>query len=218
VTPAADDAQARMDRMYRHQRRFYDLTRRYYLLGRTHLLDQLAPPTGGTILEVGCGTASNIVGAGQRYPTAKLFGFDISNEMLTTARASVARRHLAPRTTLCIGDATAFDAKAMFGVTQFDRIFTSYTLSMIPDWRRVLEEMARHLAPNGAIHVVDFGDCNGLPSLARSGLYGWLERFDVTPRLDLHEALDAAAVQYRLKMTYTPLFRGYAQYAVLTKR
>jgi S-adenosylmethionine-diacylgycerolhomoserine-N-methlytransferase len=218
VTVAADDAQARMDRMYRHQRRVYDITRRYYLLGRTHLIDQLAPPAGGTILEVGCGTASNLIAAGKRYPSAKLYGFDISTEMLVTARASVARNGLSGRITLSNGDATKFDGGALFGVQTFDRIFTSYTLSMIPTWPLVLDEMARQLAPEGEMHVVDFGDCAGLPGLARSTLYAWLAKFDVTPRQDLRAALTAAAERNKLEFAFTPLFRGYAQYGVLKRR
>ena len=46
----------RMDRMYRYQRHIYDLTRKYYLLGRDRLIDELQPPVGGHVLEVGCGT------------------------------------------------------------------------------------------------------------------------------------------------------------------
>ena len=89
------DTQSRMDRMYRHQGRIYDITRRYYLLGRNQLLDDLTPPAGGTVLEVGCGTAYNLVEAARRYPDAHLHGFDISTEMLASARKSIARQHLA---------------------------------------------------------------------------------------------------------------------------
>ena len=47
---------------------YYDASRRYYLLGRDRLLDQLAPPPGGSILEIGCGTGRNLIGAARRYP------------------------------------------------------------------------------------------------------------------------------------------------------
>lgn len=47
---------ALMDRTYRHQRRIYDATRAYFLLGRDHLIAQLAPPEGGRVLEIACGT------------------------------------------------------------------------------------------------------------------------------------------------------------------
>ncbi len=45
-----------MDRMYRHQRHIYDITRKYYLLGRDWTIEKLDVPQGGSLLEVGCGT------------------------------------------------------------------------------------------------------------------------------------------------------------------
>ena len=52
-----------MDGVYRYQRHVYDLTRKYYLLGRDRLIDGLAVPPGGTVLELGCGTGRNLVKA-----------------------------------------------------------------------------------------------------------------------------------------------------------
>ncbi|MHC2296968.1 ubiquinone/menaquinone biosynthesis C-methylase UbiE [Rhizobium mongolense] len=45
-----------MDGMYRYQRHIYDLTRKYYLLGRDRTIRNLDIAEGGTLLEVGCGT------------------------------------------------------------------------------------------------------------------------------------------------------------------
>ena len=56
-------AAGRMDAIYRGQRHIYDLTRKYYLLGGDGLIHDLAPPAGGSILEVGCGTARNLIAA-----------------------------------------------------------------------------------------------------------------------------------------------------------
>ena len=80
-----------MDAIYRTQRHFYDLTRKYYLLGRDRLIRDLAPPPGGTVLEIGCGTGRNLISAARAWPEARLFGIDISEAMLATARAKVAR-------------------------------------------------------------------------------------------------------------------------------
>ena len=82
-----DDAQhgQLMNAVYRNQRYIYDITRKYYLLGRDRLIETLAPPQGGRVLEVACGTGRNLVAIGRHYPEARLFGFDISTEMLTTA-------------------------------------------------------------------------------------------------------------------------------------
>lgn len=56
TTTHLSDAE-RMDRHYRYQRFIYDLTRTHYLIGRKHLIAHLSPPPGGTVLEIGCGTA-----------------------------------------------------------------------------------------------------------------------------------------------------------------
>ena len=218
MSVVTDNAQVRMDRMYRHQRRIYDATRRYYLLGRNHLRDDLMPPPGGTVLEVGCGTAYNLIGLARRYPQARLHGFDISTEMLSSARQSVERHGAKSAITLAIGDATEFDAHAMFGIADFDRIFTSYTLSMIPGWQAVLSQMARQVSPGGSIHVVDFGDCSGLPKLAKMVLYRWLDTFGVEPRRQLRSAMQNIADTQNFRLQFTPLYRGYAEYGVLIKR
>ena len=70
----AADAAAAMDRMYRHQRHVYDLTRKFYLFGRDRLIRQLAPPRGAHVCEIGCGTARNLIALARRYPAIRLYG------------------------------------------------------------------------------------------------------------------------------------------------
>lgn len=207
-----------MDRHYRYQRFIYDVTRRHYLLGRDTLIEGLVPPNDGRVLEVGCGTARNLIHAAQRYRDARLFGIDISAAMLETAGRRVAAAGLTARIRLAQVDATTFDAQAIFGLGQFDRVFVSYAFSMIPGWLDALERAAAALAPRGSLHVVDFGRCDGLPRFARSALYRWLAHFSVTPRQDLEDAVRAAALRHDLDTFFTQLYRGYAAYAVLTRR
>ena len=104
-----------MDGVYRYQRHIYDLTRKYYLLGRDGLIADLNPPAGGAVLEIGCGTGRNLIAVGKAWPKARLYGVDISEAMLDTARASVARAGMADRVTLAQGDACGFDPQALFG-------------------------------------------------------------------------------------------------------
>jgi S-adenosylmethionine-diacylgycerolhomoserine-N-methlytransferase len=202
-----------MDAIYRSQRHFYDLTRKYYLLGRDALIEGLAPPPGGSVLEAGCGTGRNLIVAARRWPDAHYYGVDISEAMLETARAKVAKAELSDRITFAQGDATAFDAKSMFGRGEFDRVFQSYTLSMIPDWTGAIREAAGKLAPGGRLDIVDFGQQEHLPRWFRAMLFAWLGKFDVTPRADLFDVVDKIG----LNAQHHALYRGYAWSARLTR-
>jgi len=209
-------ATTRMNRMYRWQRYIYDLTRRYYLLGRDQLIDDLQPAPGASVLEIGCGTGRNLVRAARRYPDATLFGLDVSTEMLTTAMASIRRAGVAGRVRVAHGDATKFDPAAMFQTARFDRVMICYSLSMIPDWQQVLDNALACLKPGGQLHIVDFGDQAGFPQLLRQALLRWLTLFDVTPRNELQDVVARLAARAGARLDFKRPFRGYAQLAVLT--
>lgn len=208
---------ALMDGVYRHQRFIYDITRKYYLLGRDRMIDGLDVAPGGSVLEVACGTGRNLIAVARRYPEARLYGFDISTEMLATARSSIAKKGLAARITLAEGDATAFDPMAMFGVPSFDRILISYSLSMIPDWQAALAEAVRHLAPGGQLAVVDFGQGEGLPEPFTAALRRWLALFHVTPRAELPQAMERVAGQIGAGLDIGHPYRDYAVTARITR-
>lgn len=203
---------ALMDQTYRHQRRIYDLTRAWFLLGRDHLIADLNPPQDAQVLEIACGTGRNLDQIAGRYPGCDIYGLDISTQMLETARAKLGRRAV-----LAQGDACGFDARRLFGVRQFDRIVLSYSLSMIPDWRQALTEAMRHLAPGGSLHIVDFGTQTDLPQPARAALNAWLARFHVTPRTDLETHLHALTFHHGATLQHRALFRSYTQYAMLRR-
>jgi S-adenosylmethionine-diacylgycerolhomoserine-N-methlytransferase len=207
---------ARMDAIYRSQRHIYDITRAYYLLGRDGLLDGLAVQARQRVLEMGCGTGRNLLGAVQRYPHARFFGLDISREMLCSAEAALLRAGHGKDVKLALADATFFDPRLMFGVPQFDCVYFSYTLSMIPDWRAALRQSLAVLKPGGSLHIVDFGGCERLPRGFKSVLYAWLGRFHVAPRLELEQELHALLALHGGKLKFERPFRGYAVRAKLT--
>ncbi|RJG44559.1 class I SAM-dependent methyltransferase [Mesorhizobium sp. DCY119] len=204
-----------MDGVYRHQRHIYDLTRKYYLLGRDQLIDGLDVPAGGTALELGCGTGRNIVLAARRYRDVKFFGLDISNEMLETAKISVAREGIAGRVALAQGDATAFETRALFGETGFDRVFISYSLSMIPGWEKAVGAALAGLKPGGSLHIVDFGQQERLPLWFRTVLHAWLAKFHVEPRASLLQVLESECEKQAASLSFETLYRGYAVKAVI---
>lgn len=211
------DHAGEMDATYSLHRHFYDLTRKFYLLGRDRLIRELAPPARGTVLEVGCGTARNLIVAAKRYPQARFYGFDISEAMLETAGKSVEKHGLSDRILLAQGDAGAFNVQSLFGVEKVDRVFMSYTLSMIPPWQEAIELGAASLAPGGQLHIVDFGQYERLPALAKRIHFKSLGDFHVFPRRELPAVLKRVAEEQGLSMRFTPLYRGYAWSASLTR-
>ncbi|WP_442981332.1 class I SAM-dependent methyltransferase [Rhizobium sp. S152] len=211
-----EDHAGLMDGMYRYQRHIYDLTRKYYLLGRDHTIRNLDVPQGGTLLEVGCGTGRNLALAHRRYPQARLFGLDISQEMLISARKTFAGSGVTPD--FRVADATAF-SPAEFGVAGFDRILISYALSMIPDWQRAVASAIAALNPGGELHIVDFGQQEKLPRWFARFLKAWLARFHVTPRADLRQVLEAQVIENGAKLTFETIGGGYAWRAtIISKR
>lgn len=203
-----------MDRMYRHQRHIYDITRKYYLLGRDRTIAALAVPDGGSLLEVGCGTGRNLLLANRAFPEARLFGLDISAEMLATASDNFNGRKQRPQ--LRVSDATTFRASEFGEPNGFDRIMISYSLSMIPDWEKAIERALAALAPGGSLHIVDFGQQAQLPGWFRSLLQAWLARFHVTPRANLRYVLANTAGRNDATLEFEEIARGYAWRAVIT--
>ena len=206
-----------MDSIYRRQRHIYDLSRKYYLLGRDRLLADLEPPAGSPVLEIGCGTGRNLIAAATAYPQARFFGLDISEEMLKTARARLARYRLSDAVDIAAADAVSFEPTRLFGVPLFSRIYFSYTLSMIPPWERALAHAWNQVAPGGRLLIVDFGQSEALPRPFRALLWWWLAKFHVTPRATLHRVLAEIARQDGADLAFAPLYGGYAWYGVLTR-
>ncbi len=206
---------ALMDSVYKGQRHIYDLTRKYYLFGRDTLIEGLDASAGMRVLEVACGTGRNLAKIGKAWPGVRLYGLDISEEMLKNARKA-----LGETARLGQGDACAFDPDETFGEAGlknvgFDRIVLSYSLSMIPDWEGALDHAASQLAPGGELHVVDFGDLKGLPGPLEGMLHRWLAKFHVQTRQDLPQAAQAIATARNMHLSSKRGKLGYFQLHVL---
>lgn len=207
------DTARRMDRMYAGQRHVYDLTRKFYLLGRDRLIAELPVKPGDGVAEIGCGTGRNLVALARRHPGVRLYGLDASAQMLATARRNLARAGLAPRVQLAQGLAEDLDPAAMFGRDRpFDAIVLSYVLSMIPGWPAALERALDRLRPGGTLAIVDFGAQERLPPWVRDALRAWLALFDVRPRRELADYLCRQASKRGGRVTAVSLYHGYSAY------
>lgn len=206
-----------MDRMYRLQRYFYDISRKYYLLGRDQLLNEMAIKPGEKVLEAGCGTARNLIILSQLHPEAKLFGLDASVAMLESARSKADAANAA-NIELQTALADDFDHKTTFGLDErFDKIFFSYAISMIPPWKESLENAMANLRPGGTLYVVDFYDQADLPNLFARFLQWWLRLFHVQHWDGLIEFIKSFEERNIGTVKVKPLFRRYSFIASVRK-
>lgn len=217
MSSTGQDPACHMDGIYKYQRHIYDATRKYYLLGRDRLLNELQPGDGSMVLEVGCGTGRNLIHAARRCRNVGFIGLDISHAMLETARTSIARAGLSDRIDVYQADATAFDLWDLCGEAHVGRVFISYTLSMIPLWRQVLAQALQAVGPGGRLYILDFGQQEAWPRWFKSVLFAWLRQFSVHPPAELKAELARLAGNSGATLEFRQLYRGYADFAVITK-
>lgn len=153
-TGAITTSTAALTRYYRWHARLYDATRWSFLFGRAELIRAIAGHhSPSNLLEVGCGTGTNLSRLGNQFPKAALTGLDLSEDMLTRARRKTFRRGIS--VTLLQG---CYD-RPLGSEPAFDLIVFSYCLSMInPGWEQALDAALRDLRPGGLLGVVDFHD------------------------------------------------------------
>lgn len=103
---------------------------------------------GGRVLEVGVGTGLALDGYDAR---TRVTGIDFSDAMLALARRKVAGEGLSHVAELRRMDARTLD----FPDASFDVVVAMYLISVVPEPRRVVAEMARVCRPDGEIVVVN---------------------------------------------------------------
>jgi len=179
-----------MDEMYRWTRYIYDSTRKYYLLGRDRLLEDMDLAPGDRVLEIGCGTARNLIKLARQRPDIRCYGLDASNEMLATATAHVKSRRLEDRIILkhCLAEELSY-VKTFELNSPFDAAFFSYSLSMIPTWPQAIDAALANIKRGAAFYVVDFWDQGDWPRWFRWTLKHWLDLFHVHYRPELLDYL-----------------------------
>ena len=130
---------------------------------------------------------------------------------------SIARAGLSDRIDVYQADATAFDLSDLCGEAHVGRVFISYTLSMIPTWRQVLPKALEAVGPGGRLYILDFGQQEAWPRWFKAVLFAWLRQFSVYPRAELEPELTKLASDTGAELEFRRLYRGYADYAVITK-
>jgi len=148
----------RVRRVYRRRARRYDLSSRaYWLIGyrlnryRRDGVAALRLAPGDTVVEIGCGTGHNFALLEEAVgPGGRIIGVDLTGAMLDEARQRVERSGW-ENVELVRSDAAAYRFPG-----RVDGVLSTFALTLVPEFDRVIEHAAGALAPGKRMVVVDF--------------------------------------------------------------
>ena len=126
----------------------YDQSRRYSSLRESYpkiVAEALSQPFK-TVLDIGCGTGALMMMIHEGKKDAKLFGIDISEEMIKVAQAKLGDA----------ADLTVSDSEKLpFKSGSFDLVLCTFSFHHHPNPTIVFKEMQRVLSPQGRIMMAD---------------------------------------------------------------
>ncbi len=126
----------------------YDNSGKYEVVrSRYHyVVDEVLRNQFQSWLDVGCGTGVLLALVGEQRKAAKLFGIDLSEEMIKIARAK-----LGDKADLRVSDSE----RLPFEDEKFDLITCTFSFHHYPNPTAVLTGMKRVLSPNGKLIIAD---------------------------------------------------------------
>jgi len=154
----------RLQAFYGPQAAFYDAFRERLLHGRRELIERLDLPAGARVVDLGGGTGRSLLFFGDRL--ARFSRVELVHLCLPLLRE--ARKCTARMSNVYLVQA---DASTYRPDRPVDCVYFSYALTMIPGWRRAIDNALAMLRPGGLLGVVDFyvSESNPPPGALRHG-------------------------------------------------
>jgi ubiquinone/menaquinone biosynthesis C-methylase UbiE len=145
-------------RLYQKRAENYDISANlYYLIGirefayRRKAVDALKLERGDTAVEIGCGTGLNFRLLRERVgPEGKIIGVDLTAEMLSEASKRIERYNWS-NIELVQSDAAAYDFP-----DRTDGIISTFAITLIPEYDKIIKKGAATLSPGKRMVVLDF--------------------------------------------------------------
>lgn len=201
--------------LYRTRAASYDLSANlYYVIGfreakyRRMAAAALQLKPGDTAVEIGCGTGLNFSYVLQAIgPTGRLVGVDLTDAMLVKAE-SRRQRHEWANVQLVASDAAAFVFPS-----KVNGIFSTFALTLVPEYERIIERASQALVAGGRLVVLDLKRPERWPL--------WIVKLGVAITKPFGVSLDIAErrpwdamARYFQDVEVTQLYGGFAYIAV----
>ncbi|TVR84374.1 MAG: class I SAM-dependent methyltransferase [Saprospirales bacterium] len=189
VNPNHKHTLIHLEKYYKLQSKFYDLTRWSFLFGRKSAINYIKRnyPGVSSILEIGSGTGQNLVWLTKALPNAKITGLELSTDMLDKARS---------KKLLQTGKVSFIegDVLNMLNIPKNQELIViSYVLTMIPEIRKeVLDRAMTMLSEGGLLLVVDFHHTE------RKFFRNWMKKNHVEMGPELLNQLKAGGLRSKL--------------------
>lgn len=205
--------------LYRLRAAWYDFSANlYYLIGfreawyRKQAVAALELQSGDTVVEIGCGTGLNFNylsdAVGDR---GRIIGVDLTDAMLEQAAHRIAREKWS-NVTLVQCDAADYEFPP-----EVQGVLSTFALTLVPEYERVITRAADALAAGGRLVVLDFRQPESWPM--------WLVRLGVLITQPFGVSLDLAVrkpwqvmKQYFSHVSTNRLFGGFVYIAVAKGR
>lgn len=212
TVPPADLSPLGSGAMFDRIARRYDFVNRVLSLGldkgwRRRTVRALQLGERPRVLDVATGTGDLAIEIARMTPGATVVGLDPSSEMLAIARDKLARRRLADRVTVEVGDAQQLP----YASCEMDAATIAFGIRNVPDRPMALRELARVVRPGGRVAVLELGE-------PRGKLLGRAARFHtrhVVPRLG---ALLSGAREYAYLQRSIAAFPPAEQFAEIMQQ
>ena len=141
--------QQQLEDFYAPQASNYDAFRQRLLHGRRDLIEHMHIVPEQSIVELGAGTGQNLGFLG--YPLQTFSSIDVVDLCPSLLEIARQRYRHQPNVRIIEADATLYQPQQLV-----DRVYLSYALTMIPNWRQAINNALHMLKPGGLLGVVDF--------------------------------------------------------------
>ena len=178
-----EDLQTRLDCFYETQADLYDSYRFRMLHGRPKMLRGVArhvePKKDGIVwVDLACGTGANTENFAASLRDGhiqKVYLVDLCRPLCQVAKRERGQKYGQDKVQVVHGDVTNEDLDGLPPAGTVDLVTISYSLVMIPDWKKCIANAKRLLRPGGTLGVADFTVAPDQSSLSKKF---WVDTFE----------------------------------------